>query len=57
MLSLIKWLLDHEWNFHYEDGVLRFIYCNEEPLISNESEAEQILKELKANKNYKQEEA
>ena len=47
MLKLVKWLMDSGWDFHYENGKLRFIVTNYEEVVSDSMEADQVLYELK----------
>ena len=53
MLKLIKWLINHGWNFNFIEGELRFCYTNRLCLINTEKEAKEIYKELKKDKNYR----
>lgn len=52
MVKLIKWLIDHNWEFSYRHEILYVIYTNQELYITKRC-AKQYYKMLKSDKNYK----
>lgn len=47
MIDLVKELVERNWDFDYQNGILHIIYRNSERYIENDDEAKKFLEEIR----------